>query len=116
MGGFLTIGYCLRIIRYCFPYCFLEIFVGRDKALMEGDKVMMGGSPNSSLGKTLIRNLKLYELKIWHLLLVRWNEGVKFQGQLKRLYEENIAILLLLMNHFIKNYLTDGCRTIPRQV
>ena len=33
-GGFLTIG-------YCFPYCFLEIFVG-GKALMEGGKVLMG--------------------------------------------------------------------------
>ena len=28
MGGLLTIG-------YCFPYCFLQIFVG-DKAVMEG--------------------------------------------------------------------------------
>ena len=28
MGEFLTIGYCLRTIGYCFPYCFLEIFVG----------------------------------------------------------------------------------------
>ena len=37
MAGFLTIG-------YCFPYCFLEIFVG-DKALMEGDKVVMGDPP-----------------------------------------------------------------------
>ena len=28
MGGFVTIGYCLRTICYCFPYCFLDIFVG----------------------------------------------------------------------------------------
>ena len=27
-GGFLTIDYCSRTIGYCFPYCFLEIFVG----------------------------------------------------------------------------------------
>ena len=44
MGGFLTIDYCLRIIAYCFPYCFLEIFVG-DKALMNGDRLVMGISP-----------------------------------------------------------------------
>ena len=42
-GGLLTIGYCFRTIGYCFPYCFLEInFCGGDKALMEGDKVVMG--------------------------------------------------------------------------
>ena len=29
MGGFLTIGYCSRTTGYCFPCCFLEIFVGR---------------------------------------------------------------------------------------
>ena len=28
--------------RLLFSYCFLEIFVGQDKALMEGDKVVMG--------------------------------------------------------------------------
>ena len=28
--------------RLLFSYCFLEIFVGRDKAWMEGDKVVMG--------------------------------------------------------------------------
>ena len=38
MGGFLTIGYCLRTVGHCFPYCFLEIFVG-EKALMEGTKL-----------------------------------------------------------------------------
>ena len=27
-GGFLAKGYCLRTIGYCFPYCFLELFVG----------------------------------------------------------------------------------------
>ena len=43
-GGFLTIGYCLRTIGYCFPYSFLEIFVG-DKTLMEGNKVVMGDPP-----------------------------------------------------------------------
>ena len=34
MGGFLTIGYCLRTVGHCF----LEIFVG-EKALMEGTKL-----------------------------------------------------------------------------
>ena len=60
MGGFLTIG-------YCFPYCFLEIFVG-DKALMEGDKVVMGGSPSPPpLGKTLVseeKQIKVISLKL----------------------------------------------------
>ena len=37
-GGFLTIG-------YCFPYCFLKIFVG-NKALMERNKVVMGDPPS----------------------------------------------------------------------
>ena len=37
-GGILTIGYCLRTVGHCFPYCFLEIFVG-EKALMEGTKL-----------------------------------------------------------------------------
>ena len=37
-GGFLTIGYCLRTVGHCFPYCFLENFVG-EKALMEGTKL-----------------------------------------------------------------------------
>ena len=41
MGGFLTICYCSRTIG-CFPYCFLEIFVG-DKTLMEGAKLQWGG-------------------------------------------------------------------------
>ena len=41
--GDLTIDYCLRTIGYCFPYCFLEIFFG-EKALMEGDKFVIGGS------------------------------------------------------------------------
>ena len=44
-GGFLKIGYCSRTISYCFPYCFLGIFVTGDKVLMEGDKVVIGGSP-----------------------------------------------------------------------
>ena len=34
--------------------------------------------------------------EIQHLLPIRWNEWVKFQGQLERLYELNIVILLLL--------------------
>ena len=38
MGGFLTID-------YCFPYCFLEIFVGGRKSRW--------GIPQSPLGKTL---------------------------------------------------------------
>ena len=47
-GGFLTIG-C------CFPYCLLEIFVG-DKALIEGDKVVME-DPQPPLGKPWIREV-----------------------------------------------------------
>ena len=42
MEGFLKLGHCLRTIGHCFPYCFLEIFVG-GKALMEGDKAVMWG-------------------------------------------------------------------------
>ena len=38
MGGFLTIS-------YCFPYCFLEIFVG-GQGLNGGGQVVMGGSPS----------------------------------------------------------------------
>ena len=50
--------YCSRTIGYCFSCCFLEIFVG-EKALMEGDKVMMGESPSPPpLGKTLIISIK----------------------------------------------------------
>ena len=37
MGGFLTVGYCSRTMDYCFPDCFLEIFVG--------DKVVIGEIP-----------------------------------------------------------------------
>ena len=37
-------GYCSITIGYCFSYCFLEIIVG-EKALMEGDKVLMGDPP-----------------------------------------------------------------------
>ena len=36
---------------------------------------------------------------------------MKFQGQLKRLYEKNIVMLLLLVNNFEKS-LADGSRTI----
>ena len=48
IGGFLIAGYCSRTISYCFPHCFVEIFVGRDEALMEGDKVVIGGSLSPS--------------------------------------------------------------------
>ena len=30
--------------RLLFSCCFLDIFVGRDEALMEGDKVVMGNT------------------------------------------------------------------------
>ena len=40
--GFLTIRYFSTTVGYCFPYCFLETFVG-GKAVMEGDKVQIGG-------------------------------------------------------------------------
>ena len=49
MGEFLTIGYCLRTIGYCFSCCSLEIFVG-DKALMEGIKSWWGDPPVPPLG------------------------------------------------------------------
>ena len=41
MGGFLIICYCFRTIDCCFPYCFLEIFVG-GQDLDGGDKVVIG--------------------------------------------------------------------------
>ena len=44
MEGILVIGYCSRKIGYSLPYCFLEIFVGRDKAFIEGNKVVIGVS------------------------------------------------------------------------
>ena len=43
MGGFLTIG-------YCFPYCFLEIFVGR-QGLDGGEKVVMRDPPVPPLAR-----------------------------------------------------------------
>ena len=43
MGGFLTIGYCLRTIDYCFPL-FSGNFVDGDKGLMEGQS-RDGGIP-----------------------------------------------------------------------
>ena len=46
-GGFLTIGYSLRTIDYCFPHCFLEIFVG-GQGLDGGEKSRDGGSLQSS--------------------------------------------------------------------
>ena len=45
-GGVLTMGYCSLTVGCCFPYCFMEIFVG--------GKVMLGGSPPQ--GKTLVDN------------------------------------------------------------
>ena len=45
MGGFLTIGYCLRTIGNCFPCSFLEIFVG-GQGLDGGDKVVLGDPPH----------------------------------------------------------------------
>ena len=61
MGGFLTTDYYyyyLRTIGHCFPYCFLEIFVG-GQGIDGGEKVMMGGSP---LGKTLIARAMLQNI------------------------------------------------------
>ena len=43
MGVFLTIGYCSKAIVYCFPYCFLEMFLGGGKAVMKGDNDMIKG-------------------------------------------------------------------------
>ena len=42
------------------------------------------------------------EWKIQHLLFIRWNEWMKFQGQPEWLYEKNIVILLLSINSFEK--------------
>ena len=51
MGGFLTIGYCLRAIGYCFPYCFLENLVG-EKGLDGGGQSRDSGIlPVPPLGK-----------------------------------------------------------------
>ena len=44
LGGWLLGGGGIFNNRLLFPYCLLEIFVG-EKSLMEGDKVVMGGSP-----------------------------------------------------------------------
>ena len=41
MGAFLTICYCFRTIGCCYPYCFLEIFVG-GQDLDGGNKVVVG--------------------------------------------------------------------------
>ena len=43
--------------RQLFSYCFLEIFVGRDKTLMEGDKVVMEDPQSPLLRKTLRANI-----------------------------------------------------------
>ena len=51
-GEGVTTGYFPRTC-YCFYHCFLENFVG-DKDVMEGNKVVKGGSLQSHhLGKTL---------------------------------------------------------------
>ena len=49
MGGFLTTGYCLRTINYCFP----EIFVGAQG--VDGGEQSRDGEdpPVHPLGKTL---------------------------------------------------------------
>ena len=66
-GGFLTIGFCSRTISYCFPNCFLEIFVRGDKAVMEGDQVMVGGIPPvPSPRKTLDHSM----VKEWTITLI----------------------------------------------
>ena len=59
MGGFLTIRSCLRTIGYCFPYCFLEILWRGYNALMamEGDKVVMEGSPSPPTRENLVSTL-----------------------------------------------------------
>ena len=44
MGRFLTIGYCSRTIGYCYPYCFLEIFVG-EQGFDGGRQNSDGGGP-----------------------------------------------------------------------
>ena len=44
MGGFLTIGCCLRTIGYCFAYRFQEIFVGgqsRDRGISPLEKTLI---------------------------------------------------------------------------
>ena len=43
-GGIFDNSLLFKSNRLLFPYCFLEIFVGGDKALMEGDKVVIGAS------------------------------------------------------------------------
>ena len=60
-GGFLTICYCSRKIGYCFPYCFLYIFVvgqGCDGGGQSRDRGIPLVRPVPPLGKTL-NNLKV---------------------------------------------------------
>ena len=52
MGGFLTIGYCLRTVGHCFSYFFSGNFCGGE-GLDGGDKVVMWDPPVPPLGKTL---------------------------------------------------------------
>ena len=61
MGGFLTIGYYLRTIGYCFPYCFLEIFVGRQGLDVGGQSHNGGNCPPVPLPpkKTLTREVQI---------------------------------------------------------
>ena len=47
-GGICTNSLLFKNKRCCFPYCFLQIFVG-DKTVIETDKVMMGGGGAVSL-------------------------------------------------------------------
>ena len=53
MGRFLTTG-C------CFPYCFLEILLEVDKAVIEGDKVVILPTSKNS-GLCFLANLENFE-------------------------------------------------------
>ena len=44
--GFQTKGYCSRTIGYCFPYSYLEIFVGGQDC-DGGDIIVIGRFPSS---------------------------------------------------------------------
>ena len=93
-GGLLSIGYCSRTIGYCFPYYFLEIFVG-DKALMEGDKVVMGDPPVLPLGKTL-------------------NGANRVNNEGSNVLSPSIHIQIILPNHYNKD-LTISVFLYPHQ-
>ena len=49
VGGFLTTGYCSRLIGYCFPYCFVG-GQGCDEGRVSRDR---GNTPVSLLEKVL---------------------------------------------------------------